>query len=236
MPLPPLYDLEHCPVPYIPTHSFEFVPDCSILPAPPPIFDCPNIEIPFDVPPPPIPCPVINVNATGSIGYTGDPEEPPTFDVFVTAITERSCGSCAVTLDFDFQIRLPFGVVGPPGPPGIDGAVGPAGPAGADGAPGPCPDIDATVNVNVDTSPGPPGGTGHVDITQDSDCHYNFDFDFTIYVPLPYAYSESGSEQCYNFDGIPISTSADYVLGMSGGCLVRVPTKPCDTGSTDSSL
>ena len=51
----PLFDpdrQEACSLPSTPAVRFQFVSDCLILPAPAPIFDCPDIDIAPDAPPP----------------------------------------------------------------------------------------------------------------------------------------------------------------------------------------
>ena len=114
---PPLFDTEKCPVPYVPRVSFDFISNCEILPAPPPIFDCPDIEIPIDVPPPPfdlppisippicIPCPTLLASATIEMG------DAASVTVTVTPLhSNSSCTSqpsCIFLFDFHFVIPEP---------------------------------------------------------------------------------------------------------------------------------
>jgi len=42
-----LFDTSQCDLPVIPLVDFPFVSECDVLPAPPAIFDCPDIDIPF---------------------------------------------------------------------------------------------------------------------------------------------------------------------------------------------
>lgn len=172
MPFDPLFDQEKCPVQYVPKVDFLFIDDCNIQPAPDPVFDCLDIEIPPEPPLPPItvpplplpslciPCPTIHASATLTVGCA-----PPSVDVTVT--TTHSTGSCdpspscAFVFDFDFNIPKP-----------------------------PCPVIAASAGITVVE-----GDSAGVDITvtpvttatsdscQSTGCDLIFDFDFRI--PLP---------------------------------------------------
>ena len=54
---PPLFDEEKCADAVADKVDFLFISDCTILPAPEPVFDCPDIEIPPEPPIPVVPCP-----------------------------------------------------------------------------------------------------------------------------------------------------------------------------------
>lgn len=45
--MPDLFDVSRCNLPTIPVLDFDFVDDCTVLPAPPASHDCPDLEIPF---------------------------------------------------------------------------------------------------------------------------------------------------------------------------------------------
>ena len=80
----PLFDPERqeaCSLPSTAAANFRFVSDCQILPAPAPIFDCPDIDIAPD-PPPQTPSPSVIASilteqnvTTGTPGPDGDNEE-----------------------------------------------------------------------------------------------------------------------------------------------------------------
>ena len=67
---PPLFDVDKCPAAIADKVDFDFIQDCTILPAPPPIFDCPDIEIPPDIPVPVPPCPVLTVAGDGNNSFS----------------------------------------------------------------------------------------------------------------------------------------------------------------------
>jgi len=170
---PPLFNQNNCSVPYVPTANFRFVSECSILPAPPPIFDCPEIPIPFDPPPQKIPCPVIEVAATGSAGYGGTPCTPGRFDVETTVTQIDSCGSCHINLDFDFDIALP--------PPTIPCPTISGGGEVTIGRKSNCSEAGPGVAVTVTKQPNL--NSGSCDAA--TPCEYQFDFDFNIPIPCP---------------------------------------------------
>jgi hypothetical protein len=167
-----LFDQTKCPVSLIPEVDFHFVSDCSVLPAPPPIFDCPEVNIPFDVPQQKIPCPAINVSAAGGISYGTDPCAEPRFTVVVTTTQRESCGSCALDIDLDFDIDIP--------PPKV-----------------PCPELAAsgalTVTTGTEACETEPSVIINVTNTtregtscgSSPTCEFNFDFDFNIPIPPP---------------------------------------------------
>ncbi len=168
---PPLFDQEKCDVPHVDKLDFRFISDCTILPAPPPIFDCPDIDIPFDVPPPPIPCPEIAISIDASIAMGTNPCEEPRFEVDATVTKMESCGSCDFLLDFDFNLMIP--------PPII-----------------PCPEISADGTISVATGIAGCNDEPRVAITvtstpgtdscnSDNSCQFDFDFDFYIPIPAP---------------------------------------------------
>lgn len=169
MPLDPLFDQDKCPVPYVPKVEFLFIDDCEIRPAPDPVFDCPDIEIPPQVPQPPIlpvdieiptfciPCPAIT--ATGSIGLECNSQA---VDIAVTQTNDDGCTespSCAFVFDFNFAI------------PAL-----------------PCPRLTAAGTVSVTAEGTEPTVDVIVTPRQASDscasrCDYHLDFNFTIPVP-----------------------------------------------------
>src|SRR5687768_9243795 len=65
----PLFDQDKCTVDFVPAVDFTFISECEIPPAPAPIFDCPDLELPPGPPAPPGPrCPEIRAGASGSGG------------------------------------------------------------------------------------------------------------------------------------------------------------------------
>ena len=103
----PLFDPAHCPTPFVPLEDFTFIDDCLIPPAPPPIADCPDVELTYDPPIQEPSCPtiVINTSAKASIGgtYCDDPE----FRITVDTAPDNSCGSCRVVQNWDLELVIP---------------------------------------------------------------------------------------------------------------------------------
>jgi len=106
-----LFNTKKCDVPYVPTYDFNFVDDCTVLPAPPPIFDCPLIDIPFETPIPDfnlnIPCPILDVVTAGSISFHNNSCDAPTFDVASTLTPSKDGNSCRLDLNLDLGIKIP---------------------------------------------------------------------------------------------------------------------------------
>ena len=208
MPLPPLFDSSACSVPYIPRVDLDFVQDCTILPAPPPIFDCPEVEIAFDPPPPPTTCP--DIAADGSV--TAADGDIPAVEITVTKSVNES--GCQFQFDFDFVLPVaPCPAIDVTGnvtvtqgaAPALAIAVGPGSGSAADAdcafqfdfdftLPAICPSISATGSVLVKIGTGGqifiyPGSVA-IEVTRIADagsvdgsaaaCDFVFDFDFTI--------------------------------------------------------
>jgi hypothetical protein len=169
MALPFFPEREDCPLPFVPKLNFRFISDCQILPAPPPIFDCPDIIIPPEPPIPtitipPIPIPEICI---------------PCPEIFASATIGISCGSAAVVVTvtplhsnsscasdpscgflFDFQFTLP-----PPECPNLTASATLIYSEGAE------PNLDVTVTAVE--------GSGSCPKSCD------FVFDFTLTLPKP---------------------------------------------------
>lgn len=160
----PLFPITRCSLSSIPALDFEFNSDCAVLPAPPPIFDQPDIEIPLDFPPQPvvippietprvcIPCPRIGASATlefGDDSLTGA-------DVTVTQLA--SAGSCDSSPDCEFMLDFNLRI--------------------------PCADMSATAAVHwthgssESESPLPVVITRTPPAVPGAPCRYHFDFDF----------------------------------------------------------
>ena len=74
----PLFDpdrQEACSLPSTAAVPFRFISDCQILPAPAPIFDCPDIDIPPD-PPPYRPSTALIMSYYNETTLTGEPGAP----------------------------------------------------------------------------------------------------------------------------------------------------------------
>jgi hypothetical protein len=160
----PLFPLTKCSLSSIPEVDFEFNSVCRVLPAPPPIFDQPDIEIPLDFPPQPVilppirtpaicmPCPQLHAVAT--MGFAQDSEA----GAFATVTPLTSAGSCDSSPDcqfeFDFDFRFP------------------------------CADIDATATMHFlagsseSQAPVPVIVTKNPPVLPGGVCRYHFDFDF----------------------------------------------------------
>lgn len=146
---------DHCDLPFIEKMDFDFVPDCTVVLAGLPTFDCPDIEIQLDTPPPPSVCPIVRVQTTVEIADTGtDPEA----SVVVTRDSSTSDSACRYLFDFDFKLPRPL--------------------------PGPCPDLFASASVDL-TFGDPRADVvitrihpGNDDLGSSEQCAYQFDFGF----------------------------------------------------------
>lgn len=207
MALDPLFDQHKCPVPYVPKVDFRFIDDCDILPAPPPVFDCPDIEIPPQVAQPPIlppdieipliciPCPDIQV--TASLTLACDSQR---VDIGVTTFGDSCTDSPSCQFAFDFNFAIP--------------AL-------------PCPRLTAAGTVSVAKEGEEPGVDVIVTAQQPSgscasNCAYHLDFNFTIPVPsslsvdLP---SDSVILLCPEFTThatAGYASAAEVMLGITG--------------------
>jgi hypothetical protein len=136
--------------------AYPLIDDCKLLRAPLPIYECPGLDIPIDVPIE-IPCPDLfaaaSIVATPSSVGTGLQAA-----VHVTTTKSPSSLSCGTAIDFDFRFNIPL----PPSCPQISAA------AGTTYGVGVIPQANVTAIRNV-------GSRSH--------CQFVFDFDFRI--PLP---------------------------------------------------
>lgn len=102
-----LFPPNECDLPVIPKVSFDFVEDCEVRPAPPPINACPTPELPFA--PTLLPdqaCADISVHTSISITYCSS---EPTATVIVTkeqTTAEDGSVECNYVFDFDFNIPI----------------------------------------------------------------------------------------------------------------------------------
>jgi hypothetical protein len=137
--MPEVFDSSKCGLPSIGAISdFAFVSDCVVPEPPPPINDCPNIDVNSPlIPPPGIagpagpagpegPCAKVSLSATA----VAVPGTVPSVSISPNKGTD--CFS-----KFDIKFWLPRGPAGPPGADGAPGADGGPGPPGVPGPPGP---------------------------------------------------------------------------------------------------
>lgn len=97
----PLFDPEKCNIPEIPSLGFDFVSDCSVPAAPPPIFDCPPPDVPRE--PPPL-CPEFSARVYVNANYTGCSDQSNSAAIVFTKIDDDPC---RFFVDLDLNIRLP---------------------------------------------------------------------------------------------------------------------------------
>jgi len=182
-----LFDPNKCPIESVAKVDFDFISDCAICPAPEPVFDCPDLEIPPEFPIPISPCPNITSGAGGFcdsnidvsvITFTPPANPCPggstasmTCDVGVESTASQKDGVCDLSLDFGFVFDFDFDFC-------IPVEAGPAGPAG------PCPTIfgsaDATAEIGtVETA------DASLDVLQVGECEYFFDFHFILPYCVP---------------------------------------------------
>ena len=178
----PLFEQSSCALPFVPEVDFRFISDCTILPAPPPVFDCPDITIPYDPPPQKIPCPSFTASATITVVSQEDVDAGSACANDVNLIVtqeEDDCGQCRTQFDFDFNLCFPSltqgptgptGTIGPTGPTGPYGLTGPTGPTGSTGPTGPTGPTGATGPTAPTGPTGPTGPPGECGCTGPSSC------------------------------------------------------------------
>jgi len=105
---PPLFDQEKCPVPYVPEVDFQFIEDCQILPAPPTVFDCPDVEIPLSKPVHPAPCPEYSLTVRSAKAYWLANQCADAFLDFNVTVLEEVCGNCNAEFAVDIDLGIPF--------------------------------------------------------------------------------------------------------------------------------
>ena len=133
-----IFDITKCPVPPLKKlHDVPFISDCSIPAAPPPILECPNIEVDLPINPP--------IPPIGPPGDPGPPGPPGPQGPPGSAVSQGPRGSPGRSGSDGKDGR--DGSDGKDGvcpsncsdgKDGADGATGPTGPAGPTGASGTC--------------------------------------------------------------------------------------------------
>lgn len=178
-----LFDPEKCEVGSVEKVNFDFISDCTICPAPEPVFDCPDLEIPPEFPIPTPPCPTFAASAAADASVMMDvyvftppnpPPQQPTVSVSASAGVQVSTisgngGACNVALDFFFSFDFMFELVIP-----VPVAVTF------------CPIISAHASTTVSCTTNFNAAAVNVNVTQvpinpgSSLCEYLFDFDFVL--------------------------------------------------------
>lgn len=178
---PPLFDEQKCPEAVADKVDFNFISDCTVLPAPDPIFDCPDLAIPPEPPIPVVPCPTFIAGGTGSSNVQFNVDlsvKQSTCQSSATAggqlelvFTSDDC--CNFLFDLDLDLNLDLAICIPPPP---------------------CPtfDVSGTATLNADaggidcnTTPSAGLVISAVTTSGSSGCEVAFDFEFDLIVPPP---------------------------------------------------
>lgn len=144
----PLFDPEKCDIGFVPKVTFDFLPNCRVAAAPPPIHDCPEIEIPLDPPTPGQICIDLGVSSQLTT-HVGD----PSLTITATRIVNNPGVECAFMLDIDLTL---------PPVPTFDDV---------------CPTVSVASTTTVGTGP-PNADVVMTRITDEGACSLKFDFHF----------------------------------------------------------
>lgn len=101
-----LFNTSRCALPAIPKVDFDFVEDCEVLPPPPPIFNGPDLHLPF-APFPLAACPVISVTSELTL-YTPEchGELPGSGQLAVNVTNEGEQPNCETNIHIDLAIPV----------------------------------------------------------------------------------------------------------------------------------
>lgn len=184
----PIFGNSLCSLERIPAPVYPFIDDCQLIRTPEPIYECPGLDIPIDIP---LSldtfCPDLFASAT--VGATQTVSADLSAEVHVTTTRSPSSVSCGTGLDFDFQFNFPL----PKFPDSFCPRLAVA--ATTESAIGQVPAAHVTATRNV-------GST--------SKCRFDFDFDFKF--PLPKKPICPGfSATAHTTVGLPATNPAAHV-------------------------
>ena len=125
-----LFDQNKCEVPYVPELDFRFIEDCTVLPAPAVIGDCPEDVLVPEEPAQEYPCPDVQAaaRASASLSVQQGVCNDPRLSLQTKVVNTGSCGNCGVQFDFDLDAVIPLPPAGCPNfVPRITTRVNPSG-------------------------------------------------------------------------------------------------------------
>jgi hypothetical protein len=212
----PLFNTDKCDIPSIPSLAFDFVSDCSVPQAPPPIIDCTKPPIPPE--PPPV-CPEFSAKVNVDANFTACSARSDSAAIIFTKIDDDPC---RFFVDLDLKLNLPLPQV--PCPEFSVGSVemlvefADCLPPAAAGA---------AMVITKETFPGSCNGSnGPVADT----CKFTVDFAVAIPIPRPPCPEISVGQFSVNTDW------ADCITGPSALTITKTaPAKKCwNNGSLSS--